>query len=119
MSAFHLPRRVTRPLVTAVLLITAPAVFAAQWNVIQDESTLGFTATQTGSEFDGTFAFTADMRFDREKLGNSGFDVTVDLTSVDTGSRRRDQTCSARSGACVSSHSPNRSFSSCGRRSRT
>ncbi|MEX1082276.1 MAG: YceI family protein [Halofilum sp. (in: g-proteobacteria)] len=64
---------------------------ASQWQVVHDESTLAFTATQTGSEFDGAFEFAADMRFDRADLAASAFDVTVDITSVDTGSRRRDQ----------------------------
>jgi polyisoprenoid-binding protein YceI len=73
------------------LLLGAPAALATQWQVVQEQSTLGFTATQTGSEFDGTFDFSADMHFDRDDLANSAFDVTVDVTSVDTGARRRDQ----------------------------
>ncbi len=84
-------RTLTPGLLSIALLFGAPATFAAQWAVIHEESTLGFTATQTGSEFDGTFEFTADMRFDREDLASSAFDVTVDVTSVDTGARRRDQ----------------------------
>ncbi len=78
-------------LLTTALLLDTPAALAAQWDVVHEQSTLDFTATQTGSEFQGTFDFTADMRFDREDLANSGFDVTIDVTSVDTGSRRRDQ----------------------------
>lgn len=78
-------------LIAVALLFAAPIVLATPWQVIHEQSTLGFTATQTGSEFDGTFDFNADMRFDRDGLGSSAFDVTVDVTSVDTGSRRRDQ----------------------------
>ncbi len=84
-------RTAARGLLTAALLLGAPAALATQWQVIHEQSTLGFTATQTGSEFDGTFEFSADMRFDRDDLANSAFDVTIDVTSVDTGARRRDQ----------------------------
>lgn len=84
------PQRATAAL-AAILLLAAQPVSANQWNVVHEESTLAFTATQTGSEFDGRFDFSADMRFDREDLASSAFDVTVDLTSVATGSRRRDQ----------------------------
>ncbi len=87
--------RIVRPLIATALL--APLIASAsQWQVVHEESTLGFTASQTGSEFDGTFEFTADMRFDRQDLAASAFDVTVDITSVDTGSRRRDQTLADR-----------------------
>lgn len=77
-----------------ILLAAATALPAAalgsDWDVVHDQSELSFTATQTGSEFDGTFEFTADMTFDRERPEQSAFDVTVDITSVDTGSRDRD-----------------------------
>ena len=75
-----------------VLLAWGPAALAGNWQVIHEESSLGFTATQTGSEFDGTFDFTADMTFHRERPGDSAFDVVVDVTSVDTGSDDRDTT---------------------------
>ncbi len=78
-------------LTSIALLFGASNALAAQWEVVHDESTLGFTATQTGSEFNGTFDFTADMRFDRNELADSAFDVTIDVTSVETGARRRDQ----------------------------
>lgn len=84
-------RTLTPGLLAIALLLTARVVLATQWDVIHEKSTLGFTATQTGSEFNGTFEFTADMRFDREDLASSAFDVTVDVSSVETGARRRDQ----------------------------
>lgn len=74
------------------LLALAPAAVAGNWEVMHEESTLGFTATQTGSEFEGTFQFEADMTFHRERPGDSRFDVTVDVTSVETGSDDRDST---------------------------
>lgn len=76
-------------LLAASLLLPAPAL-AQQWNVIHDESILGFATTQQGSRFEGRFGFTADMRFDRDNLDNSAFDVTIDVTTVETGSRDRD-----------------------------
>lgn len=74
-----------------VILPWAPMALAGNWEVVHEQSTLGFTATQTGSEFDGRFReFTADMTFHRERPGDSAFDVSVDVTSVTTGSRDAD-----------------------------
>ncbi len=75
---------------TCVLL--TPSALGGNWKVIHDDSRLGFTAVQTGSEFEGTFDFTADMTFHRQRPEDSAFDVEVDVTSVDTGSRQRDTT---------------------------
>lgn len=88
--------RLAPSLLAGALLCGASAAQAHPWQVIHEESTLAFTATQTGSEFDGTFEFDADMRFDQQDLDASAFDVTVDITSVDTGSRRRDDTLADR-----------------------
>jgi len=76
----------------AAVLFTGHASAATTWNVVQDQSRLGFTATQQGGEFDGQFQrFKADMRFAADDLAHSRFDVTVDIASVDTGSRQRDR----------------------------
>ena len=85
------PRPAIGPCALALLLVSAPAL-AGNWQVLHEESTLGFTATQTGSEFDGTFQFEADMTFHRKRPEDSLFDVTVDITSVETGSNDRDST---------------------------
>lgn len=78
-------------LLATVALLGAPGALAGNWQVVHDESTLEFTATQTGSEFRGRFReFTADMTFYEDRPGDSAFDVTVDVTSVTTGSRDRD-----------------------------
>ena len=74
------------------IVLWSPAALAGNWQVLHEQSELGFTATQTGSEFRGTFQFTADMTFHRDRPGDSAFDVTVDITSVETGSDDRDQT---------------------------
>ena len=79
----------------ALLLLALAAVpaQAGNWTVVHEESRLGFTATQTGSEFRGRFEqFEADMTFHADDLDASRFDVAVDVTSVNTGSGDRDST---------------------------
>lgn len=64
---------------------------APLWEVIPGQSTLGFTASYSGVDFDGRFEkFTAVIRFDPDHPGTSRFDVTVDVTSVNTDSADRD-----------------------------
>lgn len=76
----------------AAALFTGNAAAATGWNVVRDQSRLGFTATQQGGEFDGQFRrFQAEMRFSADDLQHSRFDVSVDIASVDTGSRQRDR----------------------------
>lgn len=76
-----------------VVLTAALPAHAGNWSVIHAQSRLGFTATQTGSDFSGRFTdFDADMTFHADDLAASAFDVTVDVTSVDTGSNDRDST---------------------------
>lgn len=76
-----------------VLAGFAAPVHAGNWAIVHEQSRLGFTATQTGSEFQGRFEqFTADMTFHADDLDASAFDVEVDVTSVETGSGDRDST---------------------------
>jgi len=82
--------RPTGAALLAALAIAAAPAQAGNWEVVHDRSTLGFTATQTGSEFKGTFDFSADMTFHPDRPADSTFDVTIDVTSVDTGSADRD-----------------------------
>ncbi|WP_435106039.1 YceI family protein [Arhodomonas sp. AD133] len=73
-------------------LVAMPAVAATDWQIRHEESRLGFTATQQGGEFDGRFRdFDATMRFSPDDLGGSGFDVSIDVTSITTGSSDRDE----------------------------
>ena len=54
-------------------------------------STLGFTASFQGEDFDGSFGkFDAAIRYDAANLGSSKFDVTIDLASARTGDSDRD-----------------------------
>jgi|GEM_PF-435322 len=73
------------------ILLPTSALGADEWEVVHEESILGFATTQMGSRFEGRFDFSADMRFSADDLEASEFDVTVDVTSARTGSRDRDQ----------------------------
>ena len=74
------------------LLMTSPAIAADAWTIEHDQSHLTFEATQQGGTFEGYFGtFSAELRFSADDLENSGFDVTVDVTSIDTGSSQRDR----------------------------
>lgn len=70
-------------------MLTLPAM-AAEF-ATRPGSTLGFTAVFQGEEFEGTFKnFEAKIRFDPDDLAASKFDVTIDLASVATGDKDRD-----------------------------
>jgi polyisoprenoid-binding protein YceI len=74
------------------VLLAAAAIAASQWNMQPQESALTFVGTQAGAKFEGAFErFTADVRFDPEELATSRFDVTIDLTSVDSQDAERDE----------------------------
>ncbi|WP_227367807.1 YceI family protein [Halomonas sp. M20] len=74
------------------VLATAQAA-ATPWNIVQDKSRLGFIAIQEGDEFKGEFGnFNAEMRFSKEALDESQFDVSIDVTSIDAGNSQRNDT---------------------------
>ncbi|MGN6282884.1 YceI family protein [Frateuria sp.] len=80
--------RLTPLLLCLALPITASAT---DYRVLQDQSSLGFTATFQGAPFQGSFAqWHAAIRFDPAHLAGSKFDVTVDTTSASTGDADRD-----------------------------
>ncbi|MGN2245932.1 YceI family protein [Frateuria sp. GZRR35] len=80
--------RLTPLLLCLALPITASAT---DYRVLQDQSSLGFTATFQGAPFQGSFAqWHAAIRFDPAHLAGSKFDVTVDTTSANTGDADRD-----------------------------
>jgi polyisoprenoid-binding protein YceI len=65
---------------------------AAQWTVQPRESKLTFLGLQAGAEFEGSFdKFTADIKFDPQDLAGSCFDVKIDLASVNSRDRERDE----------------------------
>jgi polyisoprenoid-binding protein YceI len=57
------------------------------------QSRLGFTGTQAGASFQGVFRkFTAAIAFSPDALAASHFDVQIDLASLDTRDKDRDDT---------------------------
>ncbi len=77
------------------LTLIAPLSAAAQapsWTVIE-ESTVGFTASQSGAPIDGLFqSFKAEVLFAEDKLDESRFDIVIVVASVDSQSTDRDST---------------------------
>ena len=64
---------------------------AIDYRVLQDQSTLGYTATFQGAPFQGSYAqWHAAISFDPAHPAGSKFDVTVDTTSASTGDPDRD-----------------------------
>lgn len=79
----------------AVLLLGAPlpAFAATAWTTDPAASTLTFAASADGEPFTGTFkTFDATIVFDPADLAGSSFDVSIDLTSADSGNTDRDDT---------------------------
>ena len=67
-------------------------VLADSWQIDSTSSRLGFTATLEGAAFEGVFTvFDGTIRFDPTSPGSSLFDVTVDVTSIHTGSSELDE----------------------------
>lgn len=70
---------------------SAPAE-ASDW-AVQDGSRVGFIATQGGAPVEGVFeTFEAEIRFDPEALDRSRVAVTIDIASVNSDSKDRDDT---------------------------
>ncbi len=69
----------------------APA-FAVSWTVDPSKSTIGFSGSQIGSPFQGTFKkFKATIDFDPAKPETGHVLVTVDMASAGTGDPQRDE----------------------------
>lgn len=74
----------------AVVVVIGGAL-AANWRIAPDQSRLGFTATQAGASFEGTFrGFTAEVRFDAADLASSRAVVVIEMASAETGNLDRD-----------------------------
>lgn len=75
------------------LLLLPVAAIARDWNVDMSRSSIGFDGTYQGGAFAGKFGkWNAAIAYDENELAQAKFDVTVTLSSVDTGSSERDQT---------------------------
>ncbi len=81
-------RKVLAICCVALLPFTASA---ATWGVVPDKSRLGFSGTQGGTAFKGTFhKWSANIVFDPAALNEAKVDVTIDMTSAESGSSDRD-----------------------------
>jgi polyisoprenoid-binding protein YceI len=73
----------------AIAAAAAPAAYTAD----AGKSELAFTGVQAGAEFKAVFhKFTASIQFTPDALAAASFDVTIDLTSVDSQDKDRDTT---------------------------
>lgn len=76
----------------AALVFAAPAL-AKAWQVDAAHSTLTFTNTYQTVSYTGQFRrFTATIDYDPGDLAHAKFDVSVDITSLDTQNAERDHT---------------------------
>lgn len=75
-----------------VLALACCGLANATEYTVREGSRLGFVGTFQGEEFQGRFnRFEASIRYDPADLENSSFDVSVDLSSADTGDSERDE----------------------------
>ncbi|HEX5354278.1 MAG TPA: YceI family protein [Rhodanobacteraceae bacterium] len=76
----------------AMLAMAAPAL-AKSWQVDPAHSTLTFTNTYQNVKYTGQFRrFDAQITYDPNDLAHAKFDVSVDITSLDTRNGERDHT---------------------------
>lgn len=81
------------PFLLAGLIAISPLAHATDWQADPAKSTLNFTGTAEGMDFDGHFGqFTPAIRFDPSDLGSARFDVKISLASADTANSDRDDT---------------------------
>ena len=78
--------------IVAIMAIAAAGLAAAAPYRVLPGSTLGFTASAQGDEFQGRFSrFTPIIQFDPKQLAKARFDVRIDLASADTRNTERDE----------------------------
>jgi len=83
-------KRMAGCLCVTVLLASAPAL-AQTWSVDAAHSSLTFTNTYQNVEYTGQFRrFAAVIDYDPNDLAHAKFDVSVDITSLDTQNSERD-----------------------------
>lgn len=81
----------TRALPAALLLLATLPAQAAEWSVQNAKSHLGFSGTQTGVPFQGSFGkWTAAISFDPAHPETGHVTVVVDMASAQTGDTQRD-----------------------------
>ena len=73
-----------------MVIAVSPAMAEMAWKV-EPDSTVGFVATQAGANVEGRFEnFTAEIAFDPEDLESSKVMVEIDIASVNSESKDRD-----------------------------
>ncbi len=79
-------------LAALAIVFLAGNAHAAGWTVDKGKSTLGFSGSQTGTPFSGTFkAFDAQIDFDPANPSAGHALVTIDMASATTGDKQRDE----------------------------
>jgi polyisoprenoid-binding protein YceI len=80
-------------ILSAVMAGRAGAAEPAEYKLNLAQSRLAFSGTQAGAEFTGVFKkWTSAVAFAPDQLAISKIDVSIDLASVDSQDRDRDQT---------------------------
>lgn len=76
-----------------VLLLACAPALAQTWSVDAAHSSLAFTNSYQNVEYTGQFRrFNAVIDYDPNDLAHAKFDVTIDITSLDTQNSERDHT---------------------------
>jgi len=80
-----------QPLLAAAGLACVTSALAAEWKVVPETSSVGFTGAQQGTKFNGRFGtFTAHINLDLKDPTKGSIAGTVQLDSVNTRDHDRD-----------------------------
>jgi len=80
-----------QPLLAAAGLACVTSAFAAEWKVVPETSSVGFTGAQQGTKFNGRFGtFSAHINLDLKDPTKGSIAGTVQLDSVNTRDHDRD-----------------------------
>ncbi len=80
--------RLITGLLTLLSINVSINIWASQWDIIPEQSSITFHGTNSGSAFDGTFkSWNGNIEFDPNNLASSVAFIYVDLTSVETNNK--------------------------------
>src|ERR1044071_3662186 len=75
-----------------VSAVAAADAAVPEWQLVPAKSSLVFIFSQAGTDEKGQFgSFPSQLKFGADALEQSGFDVKVDMKSLDTGDKDRDE----------------------------
>jgi polyisoprenoid-binding protein YceI len=81
-----------KALILAAALLAAPPALAEQWTIQPAASTLGFTDTQSGAPFTGSFTrWTGQITYDAAHPDAAHIHIIVQTASAHTGDPQRDE----------------------------